>query len=156
MNDGYAPVHAGVHESAPLQGSVRTEHPPTMPLPRSQSTNPQNAALVAHIVQQTRANLDFLVSQNYLSAADTSDISRTLAGLAAASEGGATGNSVHNGIDDLAEKTQGMSFGAGSQASASRRNVPPVPSTRIQKAKALWDYGGTVSYNILLHRSGTK
>ncbi len=109
-----------------------------------QSPSPQNAALVSHIAQQTRANLDFLVAQDYLSASEASSISRSLGRLS--SDRGALNSSDG---DLLSDRTQNLALNdrPPSRTQAARRSVPPPPRQApapLQQARALWDYNGDV------------
>ncbi len=121
----------------------------------SQSPSPQNAALVAHIAQQTRANLDFLVAQDYLSASEASSISRSLGRLS--SDRGALNSSDGDLLSDRAQNLA-LNDRPPSRTQAARRSVPPPPRqapapSQYNQARALWDYNGDVRTRIL---SGLK
>ncbi|KLO13480.1 SH3-domain-containing protein [Schizopora paradoxa] len=114
-----------------------------------QPTNPQNTALVAHIAQQTRANLDFLVGQNYIQASEASGISRTL-GRLANNERGALNSSE---ADSLVDRAQNMALNdrPPSGPQSVRRSVPPPPRqapAHHNQARALWDYTGDESRDL--------
>ena len=86
--------------------------------------DPQNAALVAHIVSQIEQNVNFLASQNYISSGDASAILTRLP------------NANQN---DLAPRTANLNIGS--------RNIPPPAMPRPTPApptanlfRALWAY----------------
>lgn len=83
-------------------------------------TDPQAAALLSHILAQTRENVEFLVSNNYISAADAADISARL-------------DTTRN--DPMVNGVQTMTIAEGP------RRVPPPPQrAQAQRARALWAY----------------
>jgi len=109
-----------------------------------QSPSPQNAALVAHIAQQTRQNLDFLVAQNYISASEASTVSRSLGRLT--SDRGVL-NSNSNEGDFLTDRAQNLLLNdrPPSRTQAARRSVPPPQRpTPVypNQARAIWDHTG--------------
>jgi hypothetical protein len=86
--------------------------------------DPQNAALVAHIVSQIEQNVNFLASQNYISDGDASAI---LTRLPNASQ------------DEMASRAANLNIGS--------RNIPPPAMPRSTPApptatlsRALWAY----------------
>ena len=101
------------------------------------------------LVSQTKANLDMLVSQNYLMASDVAGILSQLSSIQADSD-----HSPPSPILPVSERTRQMSLldrenripeRAPSPPKAVmpiRRIVPPppAPATRLPQAKALWDY----------------
>lgn len=94
----------------------------------STPSDPQAAALLAHVLAQTRENVNFLASHNYISPADATDISRRLS------------NSRNS--DSLQSSMQALSVVGPTRDSAPspmRRPVPAFPS-RVQRARALWAY----------------
>lgn len=125
--------------------------------------DPQSTALLAHVVAQTKANIDFLVSQNYLLANDASGVLSKLSTLE--SEADAASNPVLS----AAERTRQLALTDGppgftGMPTPSRPQSPPKavmptrravlpprpsrsPAPRVQRARALWDYNenGTVS-----------
>ncbi|THG93160.1 hypothetical protein EW145_g8452 [Phellinidium pouzarii] len=129
------------------------------------SSDSQSSALLAHIVSQTRSNVDFLVSQNYLQASDAAGILSKLTSIDD-SEGSS------NPVLSIAERTRQLSIidrnaGAGMPERAqsppkaimpARRNIPPPPPpppARTQQARALWDYNenGAVSLSTAQEKS---
>ena len=124
--------------------------------------NPQSTAFLAHIVAQTKANIDFLVSQNYLLASDASGVLSKLSTLESDAD------AASNPVLSVAERTRqlqitdrdpiGMPVAAPGRPQSppkavmpTRRAVPPPrpsrsPAPRVQRARALWDYneGGAV------------
>lgn len=77
----------------------------------------QSSALLAHIISQTHSNIDFLLSQNYLSQADASAI--------------------------LAKLPDPNNTQPTHASPPTRRTVPPVaikPAPRVVQARALWAY----------------
>ncbi|KAI0067357.1 SH3-domain-containing protein [Artomyces pyxidatus] len=94
---------------------------------------PDYAALIAHIISQTRQNVDFLVSQNQLSPDAGQDI---LSKLPTASD---------PALRELSDQTRRMTIPSPGPASSygppTRRDVPPPPPrSSTQRAKALWAY----------------
>jgi hypothetical protein len=96
------------------------------------------SALLAHIVSQTKSNIDFLVSQNYISQADGKDI---IAKLPAAED---------SAVAALSRQAQHLSLARPSVPDASpepssnpvvpaRRGVPPPPRRAVQ-VRALWNW----------------
>lgn len=85
--------------------------------------DPQATALLAHVVSQMQSNVDFLVSQNYISSSDASTIMSRLP--------------TDAGVNHIVPRAQAMSVSA-PQAPA-RRGVP-APSRNVQQARALWAY----------------
>lgn len=113
-------------------------------------TASQSSALLSHIVAQTQSNLDFLVSQNHLTASDVAGILSKLSTLQTGH-----GESPPSPVLSVAERTRQMSLmerenwvpeRAPSPPKAVmpiRRVVPPPPTPilpRNPQAKALWDY----------------
>lgn len=83
------------------------------------------AALLAHVVSQLQSNIDFLVSQNYISSSDASVIMSKLPAL--------------SGETQIVSQAQAMSINH--PVAPARRGIPspPPPSRRFQ-ARALWSY----------------
>lgn len=86
--------------------------------------DPQNAALVAHIVSQIEQNVNFLASQNYISDGDASAILTRL---------------PNTNQNELASRVANLNVGS--------RNIPPPPMPRSTPAppattlfRALWPY----------------
>ncbi|KAI5120209.1 hypothetical protein M0805_006315 [Coniferiporia weirii] len=110
----------------------------------------RSSALLTHIISQTKSNLDFLVSQNYLVASDAAGILSKLTTLEADPE------SSTSPMLPIAERTQQLSLidrdiGMPERAQSPPKAVIPArrvplpprsPSARVQQAKALWDYNG--------------
>ncbi len=121
--------------------------------PSSQTSMPDPSALIAHIVSQTRQNVEFLISQGEISR----DVGQgILAKLPTASD---------VALRDLSEQTRRMTIPSPPLSQPSidytsppsgppaRRNVPPQPPT-IHRAKALWSYNenglvGIVQFTLL-------
>ena len=89
----------------------------------STPSDPQAAALLAHVVSQMKSNVDFLVSQNYISQSDASAIVSRLPPVA--------------GINQLTPQIQGISVEA--PEAPVRRGIPAPPVRKLQ-ARALWAY----------------
>lgn len=94
-------------------------------------SDPKTAALVAHVFQQTQANISFLASQNYITPSEASEL---ISHLTTAQSRGNTPAAVD---DSFANSMQNLSV---SPNNTGRRNVPPPPPPRYQRAKALWAY----------------
>ncbi|KAI0261549.1 hypothetical protein BC834DRAFT_895810 [Gloeopeniophorella convolvens] len=115
---------------------------------------PDPSALIAHIVSQTRQNVEFLIAQNEI----PRDVGQgILAKLP-------TANDV--ALRDLSEQTRRMTIPSPSMGTSSRdygppppgpparRAVPPAPSN-VQRARALWAYNENGSEpNDLSFRAG--
>lgn len=91
-------------------------------------------ALLSHILSQTKANIDFLISQKQISQADGRDI---LAKLPIADD---------NAIIALSQQTQNLAFAQSEPIPSpnnsvilSRRGVPPPPK-RATHVRALWNW----------------
>jgi hypothetical protein len=85
--------------------------------------DPQNAALVAHIVSQIEQNVNFLASQNYISNGDASAILTRLP-------------NVNN---ELASRVANLDIGNRNiPPAAIPRQIPPPPSAA--QSRALWAY----------------
>lgn len=107
------------------------------------------AALLAHIASQTKSNINFLISQNYISPQDVEGLTAKLTALEDSPR-------RHNNVQPIAERNRQSTMnmnGGNSDGSwqgraqsppravmPTRRPVPP-PQTRPQQARALWDYG---------------
>ncbi|KAG5635482.1 hypothetical protein H0H81_011086 [Sphagnurus paluster] len=88
-------------------------------------SNPENAALLAHIVSQVESNVQFLVSQNYISSTDANTF---LAKLPT--------NGAVPAASDLASRMRGLGVSAPTPPAA-----PPRPAaSSTQQARALWAY----------------
>ena len=86
--------------------------------------DPQNAALVAHIVSQIEQNVNFLASQNYISNGDASAILTRLP------------NANQN---EIASRVANLNVGSRNiPPPAMPRSVPTPPTTTL--ARALWAY----------------
>ena len=105
-----------------------------------------NSALLNHVLSQTKANLQFLVSQNYISTTDASGLITKLSTLESSASGG---------VSSLADRTRQLNLNASNERPSSppravmpaRRPIPPPLAPRVQQAKAVWDYNvdGSVS-----------
>lgn len=96
--------------------------------------DPQAAALADHIFSQTQANISFLVSQNYISGSEASDIISRLSAAQSRSR-----NDVDAGFTN---SMQALALAPSAPAPApARRNVPqPPPPARSNQARAIWAY----------------
>ncbi|RDB29455.1 Protein csh3 [Hypsizygus marmoreus] len=89
--------------------------------------DPQTAALLAHVVSQVESNVQFLVSQNYISHADASAFLAKL-----------PGNTTSAGV--------GVGMGGGAISSLTSRvksmvtSTPTPPVRNVVQARALWAY----------------
>ncbi|KAH8109590.1 hypothetical protein DFH11DRAFT_1627110 [Phellopilus nigrolimitatus] len=104
-------------------------------------TNPQSSALLAHIVSQTKSNLDLLVSQNHLLASDVAGILSRLASIDSESSSSPElpiGQLTLYDYDNAG--TPERSHSPPKAVLPTRRVVPPPSPLRTQRAKALWDY----------------
>ncbi|EJF55843.1 SH3-domain-containing protein [Dichomitus squalens LYAD-421 SS1] len=91
-------------------------------------SDPQAAALLAHVLQQTQSNINFLASQNYISHAEASDLISRLTQ-------GADHDSLLSSMNNLAVGP------ARAPPEPARRSIPPPPPrNHVQKARALWAY----------------
>ncbi|KZT29957.1 SH3-domain-containing protein [Neolentinus lepideus HHB14362 ss-1] len=92
------------------------------------ASEPQAAALLTHVVSQMKQNIEFLVSQGYISAADASVMTARLP----------------SGVDNVMSRGDATAVSAAARGS---RAVPPPPAGRpiIGKAKALWPYNEEAS-----------
>jgi hypothetical protein len=84
--------------------------------------DPQNAALLAHIVSQIEQNVNFLASQNYISNGDASAILTRL---------------PNTNLNEITSHVANLNVGG--------RNIPPPPIPRSTPApptlsRALWTY----------------
>ncbi|PCH42636.1 SH3-domain-containing protein [Wolfiporia cocos MD-104 SS10] len=86
-------------------------------------SDPQAAALLAHVLSQTHQNIAFLASQNYITPADAAEITARL--------------SAHQS-NSLAEDMSITARREPSPPPPARRIPPPPP--RAQRARALWAY----------------
>ncbi|KAJ7220025.1 SH3 domain-containing protein [Mycena pura] len=99
-------------------------------------------ALLAHIVSQTRQNVEFLMSQNQISPVDGGEI---LAKLPRAPE---------TPMAALEQRTQNLLISPPLSPGASQ-NYPQAPRLQqLAKAKALWGYNEGLSANGLSFRAG--
>ena len=86
--------------------------------------DPQNAALVAHIVSQIEQNVNFLASQNYISNGDASAILTRLP------------NANQN---EIASRVANLNIGSRNiPPPAIPRSTPAPPTTTL--SRALWAY----------------
>lgn len=99
--------------------------------------DPQAAALLTHVVSQIEQNINFLVSQNYLSQSDAATI---LTKFPKVTNNAAAMNKLANGVSN-------MNF-------STARAVPPPPRPKTEPpeehgsslphAQAIWSYNGEV------------
>ncbi len=90
-------------------------------------SDPQAAALLAHVFSQTQANISFLAAQNYISPTDASEL---ISRLTTAQSRGNTDASLANSMQALAVVP----------TNTGRRSAPPPPPPRTQRARAVWAY----------------
>ena len=99
------------------------------PLLLTTMSTPQAAALLAHVVSQMQSNVDFLVSQNYISQVDASAIMARLP------------SDAPSPVASITAATQRMGVSAIPLAPvAPARMAPPAPVQAQQQARALWAY----------------
>lgn len=99
------------------------------PLLLTTMSTPQAAALLAHVVSQMQSNVEFLVSQNYISQVDASAIMARLPSDTSAP------------VASITAATQRMGVPAIPLAPvAPARMAPPAPVQAQQQARALWAY----------------
>ena len=98
-------------------------------------SNAQNDALLAHIFQQTQANVSFLASQSYITATEASEIMSRL--TTAQSRGNTAGADITASMQNLQVAPPAAPL---AMVDTGRRNVPPPPARRTVRAKALWAY----------------
>ena len=106
-------------------------------MPVTTPSDPQAAALLSHVLQQTQANINFLASQNYITHAEASDLISRL------TQGG-----EH---DSLVSSMNNLPVGpVRAPPEPARRSVPPPPPrSAVQKARALWAYNEDGRVSIL-------
>ena len=100
-------------------------------MPVSTPSDPQAAALLAHVLSQTQQNINFLASQNYISVNEASEL------IARLSQGP---TSPITPPDSLAASMNNLAVGPVRTPEPSRRIPPPPPRNSVQKARALWAY----------------
>lgn len=105
--------------------------------------DPQAAALLAHVVSQMENNVNFLVSQNYISHSDALAILNKLPNANQAPSPSPGG---------FANLTSGLS-NMGFNRNPTPRAVPPPPAPPPQpalpQARALWPYASQVSNTLI-------
>lgn len=84
---------------------------------RSTPSDPQAAALLAHVVSQMQQNVDFLVAQNYITQADASAI-----------------------VSKLPNSSANRSVATAPLGRVGLVPPPPAPGPRTFQARALWAY----------------
>ncbi|PIL29888.1 hypothetical protein GSI_08097 [Ganoderma sinense ZZ0214-1] len=96
-------------------------------MPITTPSDPQAAALLAHVLQQTQTNINFLASQDYITHAEASDL------LSRLTQGGPQ--------DSLISSVNNLAVGPARTPEPARRSVPPPPPrNNVQKARAQWAY----------------
>ena len=96
-------------------------------MPITTPSDPQAAALLAHVLSQTQQNISFLASQNYISPAEASELIARL--------------SQSPQADSLAASMNNLAVTPARAPSPVRRVVPPPPARNTtKKARALWAY----------------
>ncbi|KAI9001523.1 hypothetical protein BD414DRAFT_474925 [Trametes punicea] len=104
---------------------------PTMPV--STPSDPQTAALLAHILSQTQQNISFLAAQNYISPTEAAELITRL------SQGPRASND--SSPDALVSGVNNLAVAPARSPSPARRVVPPPPPRQSTKrARALWAY----------------
>ena len=95
-------------------------------------SDPQAVALLAHVLSQTQANINFLASQNYITSSKAFELIGRL------SQGPAA---VHALSPYVAASISNLSLGPVRSSEPARRVVPPPhPRNRTTQARALWAY----------------
>lgn len=89
--------------------------------------DPQAAAMLAHIVSQVQSNIDFLVSQDYISRFDADQFLGKLPSEATA-----------NGVQPMARAPKAL-------AAPARR---PVPAPQAPQGRAIWGYNESNSVRL--------
>ncbi|KAI0366337.1 SH3-domain-containing protein, partial [Pilatotrama ljubarskyi] len=97
-------------------------------------SDPQAAALLAHILSQTQQNISFLAAQNYISPTEAAELITRLSQRPRATDD-ASVNSLASGVNNLA-------VNPARSPSPARRVVPPPPPRHdnVKRARALWAY----------------
>ena len=102
-------------------------------MPVSAPSDPQAAALLAHVLSQTQQNINFLAAQNYISPTEAAELITRL------SQGPASHNAPPVS-DSLAASMNNLAVGPMRSAEPARRIPPPPPRNNVQKARAVWPY----------------
>ncbi|KAI0833740.1 SH3 domain-containing protein [Trametes gibbosa] len=96
----------------------------------STPSDPQAAALLAHVLSQTQQNISFLAAQNYISPTEAAELITRL------SQG-----PRQPSADSLATSMHNLAVGPARSPSPARRVVPPPPPRQNnRRARALWGY----------------
>ncbi|KAI0788059.1 SH3 domain-containing protein [Fomes fomentarius] len=101
-------------------------------MPVSTPSDPQSAALLAHVLSQTQQNISFLAAQNYITPTDAAELLTRLSQAPSPSPS----------VDNLTPAVNNLSVGP-ARTDSVRRNIPPPPPSRasnVQKARAIWAY----------------
>ncbi|KAI0774970.1 SH3 domain-containing protein [Trametes elegans] len=102
-------------------------------MPVSTPSDPQAAALLAHVLSQTQQNINFLAAHNYITPADAADV------LARLSQGPRSSSDAIS--DSLASSVHNLAIAPARSPSPARRTVPPPPPrNNTKKARAIWAY----------------
>ncbi|KAI0350059.1 SH3-domain-containing protein [Trametes cingulata] len=102
-------------------------------MPLSTPTDPQAAALLAHVLSQTQQNISFLASQNYISPTEAAELITRL------SQGPRATND--SSLDSLASGVNNLAVNPARSPSPARRVIPPPPPRHnVKRARALWAY----------------
>ncbi|KAI0749882.1 SH3 domain-containing protein [Daedaleopsis nitida] len=102
-------------------------------MPISTPSDPQSAALLAHILSQTQQNISFLAAQNYISPTEAAELITRL------SQGSAS-TPATSSTDHLSSSLQNLAVGPARTPDTGRRVPPPPPRINVVKARALWAY----------------
>ena len=98
------------------------------------------SALLAHIVSQTKSNIDFLVSQNHISQADGKDIIAKLPATEDPAVAALTTQTQQLTVARSEPSRPNVSPSpAPNPAVPARRGVPPPPRRAVQ-VRALWNW----------------
>ncbi|KAF9463876.1 SH3 domain-containing protein [Collybia nuda] len=96
--------------------------------------NPETAALLAHVVSQLESNVQFLVSQNYISSADASAFLTKLPNTSNNNSHTAHANTNSNPVNSLASRLRNLTNGGGAGG------PPTPPRASVPQARAMWAY----------------
>ena len=112
-------------------------------MPVSTPSDPQSAALLAHILQQTQQNISFLAAQNYITPTEAAELITRL------SQGPSSTSS--SSVDNVTNSMNNLAVGPARADSARRVPPPPPRATSVQKARAIWAYNeeGRVSPSLI-------
>ena len=121
---------------------------PSPPMSVSGSSNQGSAnAFLAHMLAQTRSNIDFLVAQGYITQREASGIGSRLRALQEEAETEVeVGETAHSMNERLGLEQPRAPSPPKAVLPVTRRTVPPRPPSTVSpapalpQARALWDY----------------